>query len=473
MKNVITKIIKFAFSWPLTIIIFIYLIKKIDFAEFVGIISKMNWVYVALSGILVSFATLYLGVQKYRYILKILGYNISFRDVFILRVGGFPVKFIFPFKSGEIWRMFYLKKVGNVEYKKAIYSIVINWVVRLCQLLAFGIFFFLIYKRFFFLSFLLLLIFIIFLKFFIKNKDYVLCFFYSLFLELTLVLSYYFIFMAGGVKLDMSSFYLTIPLVLIIEALPLGVGGLGLREISIISLFKNIYGIEMLFSIGLVGSFINAFVPLILGLFFVNRFLLETMFSSYDYLKKREKNPITKYRINKRMGEILKTLKNISQNRKLKILDIGANDGKMMAFLKSKLDNIVDIAGIEPDERYINAKIDDLNIVKAGCEKIPFKDSEFDAVVLASVIEHIGDIENGMIEIKRVLKKEGYIIISFVNPFLDRIATLMGFKPDDHLRRFTKKEMTLFLRERGFNIIETKSFGPLFYNLVVAEKRND
>jgi len=473
MKNKVIKIVKFLFSWPLTIAIFVYIFKKIDFAEFVKTISQMNWKYIIFAGFLISFATLYLGVLKYRYILKILGYDVPFRDVFILRVGGFPLKFVFPLKSGEMWRVYYLNKIAGVEWRKAIYSIVLNWAIRFCLLSLFVVMVFILYKKLFILSLIFLLIVVLFFRFIMGKKDYLFFFLYSFALEIVLIASYYFVFLAANIKIDVKTFYIFIPIILIIEALPVGVGGIGLREISIISIFGSLYDIEKLFSVGLLGSFVNTLIPLLIGMFFVNKFLLETMMIPYDYLKKREKNPFTKYRLNRRMKEIFKTLKSISSNKKIKVLDVGANDGKMMAFLKSKLDNIIDIAGIEPNERYINAKVSDLNIVRAGCENIPFSDGEFDVVILASVVEHIGDIERGISEVKRVLKNNGYMVISFVNPFLDKIASLIGFKPDDHLRRFTKKEMALFLKERGFNIIETKSFGPLFYNLVVAEKKND
>jgi SAM-dependent methyltransferase len=59
-------------------------------------------------------------------------------------------------------------------------------------------------------------------------------------------------------------------------------------------------------------------------------------------------------------------------------------------------------------------QIDDFETVVGDIGKrTTFKDSEFDFVITYSVLEHINDLENALIEIKRILKSDGYFVSVF------------------------------------------------------------
>ena len=109
---------------------------------------------------------------------------------------------------------------------------------------------------------------------------------------------------------------------------------------------------------------------------------------------------------------------------------------------------------------------------------LPFKNAEFDCVILGEVIEHVPDTDKLLIEINRILKKEGRLIISTPNLacWANRLILLFGIqplftevsyrkvlgrkfkvlgqgnKPVGHLRIFTKNSLQDILIENNFSI---------------------
>lgn len=115
-----------------------------------------------------------------------------------------------------------------------------------------------------------------------------------------------------------------------------------------------------------------------------------------------------------------------------KILDAGCGDGAILANLK-KLCSSIEMYGVDiPEkgcriaaERDITTKLADLNY------EIPFKDDFFDFIIAHEVIEHLIDPDKFLEECNRVLKKEGYLIITTPNltAWYHRIFFLFGLPP--------------------------------------------
>ena len=105
--------------------------------------------------------------------------------------------------------------------------------------------------------------------------------------------------------------------------------------------------------------------------------------------------------------KFLHTLQNV------KVLDVGCNDGSLLNFFKKKGSFTV---GIEPTKASMDA-------TKAGhkiyneffdarlAEKVFKQESLFDVVVFTNVFAHIDDLKNLLLNIKKVLKKDGLLII--------------------------------------------------------------
>jgi len=170
----------------------------------------------------------------------------------------------------------------------------------------------------------------------------------------------------------------------------------------------------------------------------------------------------------KKTIEVIKKYK-VGKNN-LSLLDIGAADGAMLSVLRKQF-GFKRAIGVEPNMDLIRAKKDSqIKLINSTGESLPFSESEFDTVIIASVIEHVKDGDKLLAESYRVLKKGGLLIMTTVDPFFDKIATFLGFKPNDHYRTYNLKELKKLFINAGFQIKLTEKFGPLFYELVVGEK---
>lgn len=113
-----------------------------------------------------------------------------------------------------------------------------------------------------------------------------------------------------------------------------------------------------------------------------------------------------------------------------------------------------------------------ISFVVADVEDLPFKNDSFDAVVATGVFCCVPDMVKGFKEVKRVLKKEGKIILlEHVRPrgllgkifdILDPIVSnLMG----PHINRRTLDS----IREAGLNIIREENIFSDWVKLIVAK----
>lgn len=104
--------------------------------------------------------------------------------------------------------------------------------------------------------------------------------------------------------------------------------------------------------------------------------------------------------------------------KKGKILDLGCGDG---AYTREIVNNNLIVGSdfdfdILPKEKYGNSFF-----INANAEVLPFKDKSFDSVICVDVIEHVKNDLKVFKEISRVLKKDGYLVMSTPNsnfPFL-------------------------------------------------------
>lgn len=101
--------------------------------------------------------------------------------------------------------------------------------------------------------------------------------------------------------------------------------------------------------------------------------------------------------------------------QELSILDVGCGDGRLVTHLIPDHD----VYGIDSDHEAVKrAYTQGINAVKGNlADPLPFRDEMFDVVFALDVLEHIYDLSFALGEIKRVLKSDGYFIISLPNHF--------------------------------------------------------
>ena len=139
--------------------------------------------------------------------------------------------------------------------------------------------------------------------------------------------------------------------------------------------------------------------------------------------------------VQKRIEDADRLLSQISNKVKFKkeqkILDVGCGTGEIGRIIKKKFGSNVhglDInstAVARAQENGVIAKVHDVE------SKWPYKENTFDAIFCIQMIEHMVNPDFFLQESRRVLKKNGYVIITTPNlaAWFNRILLLLGFQP--------------------------------------------
>lgn len=135
-------------------------------------------------------------------------------------------------------------------------------------------------------------------------------------------------------------------------------------------------------------------------------------------------------------------------------------------------------------DKIIKNKQKEIEIIKIDIEKInylPFKDEKIDVVTFLAVFEHIkrDKLLNVIKEIKRILKKDGIVILTTPNFFTDFILKILAkFKIlsheeiKEHKKLFYKIELVNLLVKGGFDRKKIESgFFELGFNVWFRAKK--
>ena len=96
------------------------------------------------------------------------------------------------------------------------------------------------------------------------------------------------------------------------------------------------------------------------------------------------------------------------------ILDIGTGSGDFLVVLEKAFPN-ASITGIDPNSESLKTaseKFPDVVFRIMGAENIEFPDNSFNVVSISMALHHLPDIDSAFKEMRRVLKPEGWIIVS-------------------------------------------------------------
>jgi hypothetical protein len=281
---------------PGTAILFFLVFRSVDTKSTFEALRGISPGYLA-AAMAISFASnIVLGARKWMQCLTVVGYRLTLAQAVFMKLGFFPLATIFPFKTGEIPRLEYLKRRHGVPFTLGTASIVYD---NMVNIFAFGVIMGFVsplfaarHKWFFFMAIPLMLLFrpvrrLIVTWFRLIPGDLHLSIVkaFSLFDKVNTRTLLSLLIQAVVYKLSspvLSSFLLMKGLgvsnisfgeicgpVMLIDlalALPVTVGGLGAREAAYVMLFSA-YGIASRFlGVGIAASFVERLFPAIIGL---------------------------------------------------------------------------------------------------------------------------------------------------------------------------------------------------------------
>lgn len=163
-----------------------------------------------------------------------------------------------------------------------------------------------------------------------------------------------------------------------------------------------------------------------------------------------------------------------------RFLDIGCYDGTNTIFLARHIR--AQVYGVDfLDKRLEEAKSKGIIAIRCDLnrEKLPFPDAFFDTVYCGDIIEHLFSPDELLTEIRRVLKTDGYAVISTPNlaSWRCRISILLGWqplhvdvstryrvgnprhpksRPPGHIRVFSLRALTDLVKLYGFKVVRIK-----------------
>lgn len=295
------------FALGITVLIFILIFKNIDIQAFRTAFLNINWFYLSLA---LGYFFIYpiVGIERWRWMIN-LKHHLSFSEALKIYYIGETLNVALPSKAGDLSKGYFLKKAGITSFTYGMSSVVFE---KLLDLMALGFSFLIgfiffrsetvVYPKFLLMigSFFLLFIGVLsldrmrwiravlyrmkrrkllrkcieitgFIRM-IKRKHR------SLFLLALIAVSILFwmghlfqiflFFKAANMDVHYSQVLFLVPIALIVAAIPVTIGGLGTRDLTLIGLFSAIAPKETI----LVGSLLVSlryFIPAAIGLLFI------------------------------------------------------------------------------------------------------------------------------------------------------------------------------------------------------------
>lgn len=181
----------------------------------------------------------------------------------------------------------------------------------------------------------------------------------------------------------------------------------------------------------------------------------------YYLMHEKEKNHWW-YRVRRKMVcDIITKQKVLSKIINPKILDIGCGPGEFAR----ELEKIGNYYGLDKSETAVNYCKEKISSVKVGdILNIPYEDNYFDVVLALDVLEHVEDDERALMELRRVVNKNGIVII-FV-PAFDFLWSITDVL-SNHYRRYTLGIFGEKIKKNGFKVLK-RSYFNFFLFLPIA-----
>lgn len=187
----------------------------------------------------------------------------------------------------------------------------------------------------------------------------------------------------------------------------------------------------------------------------------------------------------RRWFNVARVLEDVQEKRgTMRVLDVGCGSGFFTLMFGGEVLGLDNLENVEVYRRR-GLQAYSIDLEK---DRFPFEDESFDATVCLEVLEHLRDPRNILREMLRVLKLNGYLLISTPNnsmptwrirDFLLRFGVVgriyMGRDLTSDLKRYGEKELRDILFSHGFEVLRTRHSKILLLDddlVILARKAN-
>lgn len=176
--------------------------------------------------------------------------------------------------------------------------------------------------------------------------------------------------------------------------------------------------------------------------------------------------------------ELLKKSGKLETKTKMKAIELGCGEGYSTIKLSKMLPKNVQLYASEfvgelvPKAQKLNP---DVKVIQESVYELTHKDDTFDIIFLPEVLEHLDYPDKALKEIKRVLRKDGVLILGVPNEPLWRILNMARGKylkdfgnTVGHLNHWSPGGLQKFVEKHFGPVVIRKN--PLPWTLVLANK---
>lgn len=142
-----------------------------------------------------------------------------------------------------------------------------------------------------------------------------------------------------------------------------------------------------------------------------------------------------------------------------RVLDWGCKAALDSYLIKDFFSGQVELHGCDVfEERKYSVFYDEINLIfkqLLHTYHMPYEDRYFDFVVASGVLEHVANDYESLKELHRIIRSEGYLVITFLPNELSYTEVIWGdvLKRGGHIRRYSLKEIQKMLLHTGFQPI--------------------
>lgn len=182
--------------------------------------------------------------------------------------------------------------------------------------------------------------------------------------------------------------------------------------------------------------------------------------------------------------KLYQSVRNFTLNQKLQLinglktgskqlLDIGSGTGEFSNVCNKNGWNVI---GIEPSEKAREFAINNYNLnIKTEESLKDLKDNTFDVISMWHVLEHVYHLNERLLEIKRLLKEDGFLIVAVPNRLSYDASTYKekwaAYDLPRHLYHFTPNDLENIAKKYSFELKEIKPMKfDSFYVSMLSEK---